>query len=239
MGALRTCCVQRSRPSLSVLASCGPTNRLETQHPRARPATPDVSRRIVERSTTGAEWVDEVETGWTQPHVGDWRGCQRQKQSPCQGEGRGFESRLPLQCGHRLPLHMGLTPFGRHHCPSVAHHESGCRQAAPVDSIKGSIRGRGSGSFEMRVYAGTDPNWERRRCVTRTVRGDRVDSLRELKVLAVHAKTARAVRARTTIAVLLDQWLARSRIGWSPTTVRDLGSITERHLKDQGWVTSW
>jgi integrase len=35
----------------------------------------------------------------------------------------------------------------------------------------------------------------------------------------------------SALQLLLDQWFARGRTGWSPTTVRNLGSIIERHLK--------
>ena len=97
--------------------------------------------------------------------------------------------------------------------------------------MKGSIRQRGSSSFELRVYVGTDPDTGKRRWITRTVRGTRADAQRELKVLAAHANVAPAVGAHTTVGELLDQWFARGRTGWSPTTVRNLGSIVERHLK--------
>ena len=100
-----------------------------------------------------------------------------------------------------------------------------------MDAARGSIRQRGSSSFELRVYGGTDPSSGRRRWLTRTVRGDRLDALRELKALAAHANIAPAVGAHTTVAALLDQWFARGRSTWSPTTVRNLTSIVERHLK--------
>ena len=41
-----------------------------------------------------------------------------------------------------------------HHCPSIAHDGNDGR----MDTVRGSIRQRGSGSFELRVYAGTDPS---------------------------------------------------------------------------------
>ena len=63
------------------------------------------------------------------------------------------------------------------------------------------------------------------------MRGDRSDALRELKALAAHANIAPAVGAHTTVAALLDQWVARGRATWSPTTIRNLTSIVERHLK--------
>ena len=82
-----------------------------------------------------------------------------------------------------------------HHGPSVAHHERVCRQAAPVRSIKDPFAS-GGGSFELRVYAGTDPNSKRRRCVTRTVRGDRADALRELRRQRRTPKSGPAVGTR-------------------------------------------
>jgi hypothetical protein len=100
-----------------------------------------------------------------------------------------------------------------------------------MDAAKGSIRQRGTNSYELRFYGGTDPVSGRRRWLTRTVRGDRSDALRELKALAAHANIAPAVGAHTTIAALLDQWFARGRPSWSPTTVRNLTSIVDRHLK--------
>ena len=63
------------------------------------------------------------------------------------------------------------------------------------------------------------------------LRGDRSEALRELKALAEHANIAPAVGAHTTVAALLDHWFARSRVTWSPTTIRNLTSIVERHLK--------
>lgn len=100
-----------------------------------------------------------------------------------------------------------------------------------MDVAKGSIRQRGSSSYELRVYAGTDPGTGKRRWLTRTVRGDRTDALRELKALVARANLAPAVGAHTTMAELFDQWFARGSSGWSPTTVRNLASIVDRHLK--------
>ena len=97
--------------------------------------------------------------------------------------------------------------------------------------MKGSIRQRGTSSWELRVYAGTDPDTRRRRWATRTVRGTRSDAERELVQLAAQANVAPAVGARTTVAALLDRWHARGCAGWSPTTARSVGSIIDKHLR--------
>jgi hypothetical protein len=38
--------------------------------------------RLVERSTTGTDWVDEVEAGWTDSTTGEWGKPPRRKPSP-------------------------------------------------------------------------------------------------------------------------------------------------------------
>jgi integrase len=83
-----------------------------------------------------------------------------------------------------------------------------------METFKGSIRQRGRGSFELRVYAGTDPDTGKRRWVTRTVRGSRADALRELKALAAHANIVPAVGARTTVAEpTANLWLSAPFVG--------------------------
>ena len=89
-----------------------------------------------------------------------------------------------------------------------------------MEAARGSIRQRGSGSFELWVYGGSDPSSGKRRWLTRTVRGSRSDALRELKALAAHANIAPAVGAHTTVAALLDQWFAR---GYGTARDRALG----------------
>jgi integrase len=123
--------------------------------------------------------------------------------------------------------HSVCSSFLAHHCPSVAHHGND----VAMDAAKGSIRQRGSNSYELRVYAGTDPSTGRLRWLTRTVHGDRTDARRELKAFAAHANVAPAVGARTTIGELLDLWFAHGRARWSPTTIRNLQSIVDCHLK--------
>ena len=182
--------------------------------------------------------MDLVETGRTDLHVRGPGGASWTIPATffCQCEGRGFESRLPLQkvlsdqgrirlCQRPALESCPSLPIS---CPSRMRPWVRGRQGTHV---KGSIRQRGSGSFELRVYVGTDPDTGKRRWITRTVRGTRADAQRELRVLAAHANVAPAVGAHTTVAELLDQWFARGRTGWSPTTVRNLGSIVERHLR--------
>jgi hypothetical protein len=55
-----------------------------------------MGRAIVERPTTAKDWVDQRKLGGRNRTVGDWGRRPRRNPPPCQGEGRGFESRLPL-----------------------------------------------------------------------------------------------------------------------------------------------
>lgn len=96
--------------------------------------------------------------------------------------------------------------------------------------MTGSIRQRGTNSWELRVYGGTDPITGRRRWHTRTVRGSRTEAQSELVNLAAVANVAPAVGARVTLAELLERWLGVSAPSWAPTTVRNTRSIVARHL---------
>jgi hypothetical protein len=64
----------------------------------------------------------------------------------------------------------------------------------------------------------------------RAEHGGGADARRSLKVSWAFANFTHAVRARTTVGELLDLPFAR-RTGWLPTTVRNLQSVVERHLK--------
>lgn len=53
--------------------------------------------------------------------------------------------------------------------------------------MAGSIRQRGRNSWQIRVYAGTDPGTGHRRQLTRTVQGSRTQAERELRSLTAFA----------------------------------------------------
>jgi hypothetical protein len=80
-------------------------------------------------------------------------------------------------------------------CPSPAHHHHlrerpGSTRTRRQQATRGSIRQRGSPSWELRVYIGTDADTGRRRWATRTIRGERRDAERELVNLAAQANVA-------------------------------------------------
>jgi integrase len=97
--------------------------------------------------------------------------------------------------------------------------------------MSGSIRPRGRNSWELRVYAGTDPETGQWRQVTRTVRGSRTQAHRELRSLVALANIAPTVGARTTLGELLERWFAASEPNWAATTVRSTRSVIDCQLK--------
>ena len=96
--------------------------------------------------------------------------------------------------------------------------------------MSGSIRQRGRNSWELRVYAGTDPETGRRRWLTRTVRGSRTHAQRELVSFAALANVALVVGARTTTGELLERWFAVNESNWARTTVKSTRSIIDHQL---------
>jgi integrase len=97
--------------------------------------------------------------------------------------------------------------------------------------MAGSIRQRGRNSWQIRVYAGTDPDTGQRRQLTRTVQGSRTQAQRELRALAAFANAGPSVGARTTLGELLDRWFAANEAGWATTTIRSTWSIIDRQLR--------
>jgi len=97
--------------------------------------------------------------------------------------------------------------------------------------MAGSIRQRGRNSWQIRVYAGTDPDTGQRRQLTRTVQGSRTQAQRELRSLAAFANVGPSVGARTTLGELLDRWFAANEANWAATTVRSTWSIIDRQLR--------
>jgi len=93
---------------------------------------------------------------------------------------------------------------------------------------RGSIRQRGRGSWELRMYAGVDAATGRQRYATRTVHGSRRAAVRALDDLAVEVDNARSHAG--TVGDLLQRWLAAASPGWAPTTVAHTRSIIDCHL---------
>ena len=92
------------------------------------------------------------------------------------------------------------------------------------------MRQRGSDSWELRAYLGTDPETGKRRYATRTVRGTKRAAQCALVELVDDASHAPRAGARSTVAVLLREWMAASSPNWAATTVRQVESVVRHHL---------
>jgi integrase len=95
--------------------------------------------------------------------------------------------------------------------------------------MPGSMRKRGD-SWELRVYAGTDPDTGKRRWRSATTKGTRRAAQRALVEFAARLDYPRRMTAQATVANLLDNWYAALSPNWSPTTARQTKSVINRHL---------
>jgi hypothetical protein len=85
--------------------------------------------------------------------------------------------------------------------------------------------------LELRVYLGTDPETGKRRYATRTVRGSKRAAQGALVELVDDASHAPRAGARSTVPVLVSEWVAASSPNWAPTTVRQVESVVRHHLE--------
>ena len=96
--------------------------------------------------------------------------------------------------------------------------------------MQGSLRQRSAGSFELRVFVGVDPETRRKRYRSMTFRGNRAEAERELTAMITGVESERLVGARSPVSELLEGWFAVAAPGWSPTTVRQTGSVSNCYL---------
>lgn len=95
--------------------------------------------------------------------------------------------------------------------------------------MPGSLRKRGN-SWELRAYAGTDPETGKQRWVSATVRGSRRAAQRELAELVSRVDYPRRMTSQATVTDLLRDWYEAVSPTWSPTTAHQTKSIIDHHL---------
>jgi hypothetical protein len=97
--------------------------------------------------------------------------------------------------------------------------------------MKGHIRQRSPGSWELRYDFGTDPATGRRRVATCTVRGDRKAAEKELRRLLRTIDTGEHVDpTRLSVKQWLEQWLETVRTEVAPKTYERYGEIARNFL---------
>jgi hypothetical protein len=97
--------------------------------------------------------------------------------------------------------------------------------------MKGHIRQRSPGSWELRHDFGTDTATGKRRIATATVRGDRKDAEKELRRLLRTLDTGEHVDpTRLSVRQWLEQWLDAVQAEVSPKTHERYGEIVRNFL---------
>ena len=96
--------------------------------------------------------------------------------------------------------------------------------------MRGHIRERGKGSWELRVYLGRDPLTRRERYKTRTVKGSRRDADRALRRLL--GEFDRGVISEGTFGELVSRWFEVASVArdWSPKGVSEARRIIDTKL---------
>lgn len=94
--------------------------------------------------------------------------------------------------------------------------------------MTGSVRQRGAASWELRVYAGTNPDTGKRRYRTATVVGNRADAERALARLVAKVQSDRTIGSAATVSELVEAWFAIASTSRAPTTQRETRSILRR-----------
>ncbi len=95
--------------------------------------------------------------------------------------------------------------------------------------MRGSMRQRSEGSWELRVFVGRDPLTGRRKYLTKTVRGGKREAQRALAALV--AGPAPVVSAATmTVGQMLEQWFEQAEGSLSPSTADHARTILDAHL---------
>lgn len=114
-----------------------------------------------------------------------------------------------------------------------------------IAPVRGSLRERRPGVWELIVQLPPDSTRPRARQLTRTVHGTKREAQRELATLVGEVSAGRFVSTATTFGELLDRWLEHVGDQLSPTTVReyrrlstkllhpDLGNVPLRRLTTQ------
>ena len=91
------------------------------------------------------------------------------------------------------------------------------------------MRRRGN-SWELRAYAGTDPETGKRNWVSATVKGSCRSAPQDLVELVRRVDYPRRMTSKITVEKLLIDWYESVSSNWSPTTATHTKSIIDHHL---------
>src|SRR5688572_21232714 len=93
------------------------------------------------------------------------------------------------------------------------------KSALPFAPMRGSMRERSPGYWQLRVFEGLDPLTGKKRYRTKYVRGGKRVAQRALAVLVTEVDGGVIAPTRKTVGALLEEWLAHiEHLGRSPST---------------------
>ena len=96
--------------------------------------------------------------------------------------------------------------------------------------MRGGLREKSAGVWEVRVESGRDPVSGKRRQVSRTVRGTKREAEKVLNALVVDADQGHHTGTSATFKELSEQWLALAENDLSPTTLRRYQNLLKKRI---------
>ncbi len=96
--------------------------------------------------------------------------------------------------------------------------------------MRGGMRERSPGVWEVRAEAGRDPVTGRRRQISRTVRGTKRQAQKVLNGLVAELDQGNHVGSDATFADVANRWLMISGADLSPTTLRRYRQLLDQHI---------
>lgn len=97
--------------------------------------------------------------------------------------------------------------------------------------MRGHLRERKSGTWELIVELGRDPLSGKRRQRSRSFSGTKRNAEKELRALIADVESGRLTGTETSVADLLDAWLELAAERLSPTTLREYRRLVDRRIR--------
>ena len=99
-----------------------------------------------------------------------------------------------------------------------------------VGAVRGHMRQRGKGTWELRAFAGRDPVTGRDRYKTKTVKGGK--RVAEEALAAFITQVGAGVATEATFGELVERWFAVASVAkdWSPKTIAETRRIIDTRL---------
>ena len=97
--------------------------------------------------------------------------------------------------------------------------------------MKGSLRERKPGVWELRVYLGRDPVTRKEKSVSRIHRGGKRTAQSALAKLVAEHSNGQKVTTETTLGLLLDEYMAVNGPGLAPNTHREYNRLIRQRIQ--------